>query len=61
MIEYRQIKGYTYEEFVLNNLLSQYDNVYYFKDTPEYIIAKTKLYSNYNIYNKYKNCDKYYN
>jgi len=57
MNEYRQIKGNTYEEYVLNNLLSYYDNVYYFKDTPEYIIAKTKLYNNYEIYTKYKNCD----
>lgn len=54
---YRQIKGNTYEEFVLTNLLNDYDNVYYFKDTPEYIIAKTKLYSNNNAYPKYKNCD----
>ena len=57
MTVYKQIKGNTYEEFVLNNLLSQYDSIYYFKETPEYIIAKTKLYSNFDIYNKYKNCD----
>lgn len=57
MNEYRQIKGNTYEEYVLNTLLSKYDNVYYFKETPEYIISKTKLYNNYEIYNKYKNCD----
>lgn len=54
---YKQIKGNTYEEFVLDYLLNEYDYVYYFKNTPEYIIAKTKLYSNYDIYNKYKNCD----
>lgn len=52
MTEYRQIKGNTYENFVLNFLLNDYDNVYYFKDTPEYIIAKTKLYLNYEIYLK---------
>jgi predicted helicase len=57
MTDYKQIKGNTYEEFVLNSLLNEYDNVYYFKDTPEYIIAKTKLYLNYQIYQKYKNCD----
>ena len=57
MNEYRQIKGNTYEQFVLDNLLSIYDNVFFFKDTPEYIISKTKLYSNYEIYIKYKNSD----
>jgi len=56
-MEYRQLKGKTYEEFVLQNLLSEYDNVYFFKETPEYIITKTKLYNNYELYNKYKNCD----
>ncbi len=30
MTEYRQIKGNTYEQFVLDNLLTIYDNVYYF-------------------------------
>jgi len=58
MIEqFKKIKGDTYEEYVLNNLLSNYDNVYYFSETPENVIAKTKLYSNYEIYNKYKKCD----
>ena len=57
MNEYRQNKGYTYEEYVLNYLYNEYDSVYLFKDTPEDIIAKTKLYSNYDIYLKYKNCD----
>jgi superfamily II DNA or RNA helicase len=57
MTEYRQIKGYSYEEYVLNSLINDYDSVYYFKNTPENIIAKTKLYSNYEIYQKYKNCD----
>jgi len=56
-MEYRQLKGKTYEEFILQNLLSEYDNVYFFKETPEYIISKTKLYNNYELYNKYKNCD----
>ena len=57
MTEYNQLKGNTYEEFVLNNLLNKYDAVYYFKETPEDIIAKTKLYSKYDIYQKYKNSD----
>lgn len=57
MYQYRQIKGFTYEEFVFNSLLNDFDNVYYFKDTPEFIIAKTKLYLNQQIYHKYKNCD----
>lgn len=57
MTEYRQIKGNTYEEFVFDSLLNEYDNVYFFKETPESVIAKTKLYSNYDMYLKYKNCD----
>jgi superfamily II DNA or RNA helicase len=57
MSNYKQIKGNTYEDYVLNSLLNEYDNIYHFKDTPEYIIAKTKLYSNKEIYQKYKNCD----
>ena len=57
MTEYRQIKGNTYEEFVFDSLLNEYDNVYFFKDTPESVISKTKLYKNYDMYLKYKNCD----
>jgi predicted helicase len=57
LTNYIQNKGYTYEEFVYSNLIEHYDVVYKFKETPEYIIAKTKLYDNYEIYNKYKNCD----
>lgn len=57
MTEYKKIKGDTYEKYVMDNLLSEYDNVYYFKDTPEFIISNTKLYSNYDVYLKYKNCD----
>ena len=57
MDNYTQLKGNTYEEYVLHYLLNDYDNVYFFKDTPENIISKTKLYNNYDIYNKYKNCD----
>ncbi len=51
------MKGYSYEDFVSYNLLDEYDSVYKFKDTPEYVIAKTKLYDDLHIYNKYKNCD----
>jgi len=57
MVEYKKLKGDTYEEYVFNNLLSEYDNVYYFKETPEFVMAKTKLYENYDIYQKYKKCD----
>ena len=46
MNEYHKYKGNTYEEYVLHNLLNDYDNVYFFKDTPENIISKTKLYNN---------------
>jgi predicted RNA-binding protein with PIN domain len=55
--KYIQMKGYSYEDFVSYNLLDEYDSVYKFKDTPEYVIAKTKLYDDLHIYNKYKNCD----
>jgi superfamily II DNA or RNA helicase len=55
--EYIQHKGYIYEDYVLKSLMDEYDNVYKFKDTPEYIISKTSLYENYDIYNKYRNCD----
>lgn len=57
METYRHKKGYSYEEYTLNNLLSKYDNVYFFKETPESVIAKTNLYYNYDAYCKYKNCD----
>jgi len=43
METYKKDKGDVYEKFVLNNLLQEYDNVYYFKDTPEHIISKTKI------------------
>lgn len=54
---YIQIKGYAYEDFVSNSLINDYDAVYKFKETPEYVIAKTKLYTNKDIYLKYANCD----
>lgn len=52
-----KIKGDLYELFVLNTLSNDFDSVYFFQDTPEYIIAKTNLRSKYDIYLKYKNCD----
>ena len=58
--QYIQEKGYKYEEYVLNYLKTkknEYDNVWFFKDTPEYIIAKTSLYDSYEIYSKYRNMD----
>jgi len=57
LTNYIHDKGYTYEDFVFDNLINEYDTVYKFKETPEYIIAKTKLYENLEIYNKYKKCD----
>jgi superfamily II DNA or RNA helicase/phage anti-repressor protein len=54
---YIQTKGYAYEDFVCNSLINEYDAVYKFSETPEYIIAKTKLYTNKEIYLKYSNCD----
>lgn len=54
---YNQIKGNTYEQFCLIHLLNEYDDVYFFKETPEHVISKTKLYDNYDMYLKYKNCD----
>lgn len=57
MSNYKTIKGNIYEDFVLNNLLAEYDVIYHFKETPEYIITKTSLYNNYDVYLKYKNCD----
>ena len=44
MDKYRQVKGKTYEEYVLENTLTDFDKVYFFKDTPEHIISKTKLF-----------------
>jgi superfamily II DNA or RNA helicase/phage anti-repressor protein len=54
---YKQIKGNNYELFVLNKLKLQYDEVFFFKFTPERILQHTKLFNNYDIYTKYKNCD----
>lgn len=57
---YIKTKGDVYEEYVLNyirNNKSQYDNGWFYKDTPEYVIAKTTLYDSYDIYCKYRNCD----
>jgi predicted helicase len=52
-----KIKGDLYEQFVLDTLATEYDYVYYFKNTPEYYIAKTNLHLKYDIYHKYKNSD----
>ena len=57
---YIQTKGYTYEEYVYNKLKANkndFDDVWFFKHTPEYIIAKTSLYDSYEIYTKYRNED----
>lgn len=49
--------GDKYELYVLKHLQKTYDGAWLFKHTPEKIIAKTKLYNNYALYTKYKNCD----
>jgi hypothetical protein len=57
---YIQNKGYSYEQFVYNNLQldkNNFDNVWFYKDVPENIIAKTSLYDTYELYSKYRNCD----
>ena len=54
---YNKIKGYTYEQYTLEYLFNDYDQVYYFKNTPEYILSKTKLFSNKKIIDKYLKCD----
>jgi len=54
---YKQNKGYNYELFILNKLKLQYDEVFFYKFTPERILQHTKLFNNYDIYTKYKNCD----
>ena len=54
---YKHNKGNNYELFVLNKLKSQYDEVFFFKFTPERILQHTKLLNNYDIFTKYKNCD----
>ena len=57
---YIQTKGYTYEEYVYNKLKvnkNNFDDIWFFKHVPEYIIAKTSLYDSYEIYTKYRNDD----
>ena len=57
---YIQSKGYTYEKYVYDILKTNknnFDDVWYFKTTPEHIIAKTSLYDSYNIYTQYRNDD----
>jgi superfamily II DNA or RNA helicase len=54
------LQGYTYEKYILDlfkNSKDTYDNIWFYKEAPEYIIAKTSLYDSYYLYNKYKNCD----
>ena len=60
LTEYIQTKGYSYENYVYNLLKNDkkyFDNIWFFKYTPENIIAKTSLYDSYEIYSKYRNCD----
>ena len=60
LTNYIQTKGYTYEIYILNHfkeLKNEYDDIWLFKDIPEYIIAKTSLYDSYDLYCKYRNSD----
>jgi superfamily II DNA or RNA helicase/phage anti-repressor protein len=60
LAQYIQEKGRSYEQYVLEYLLKVdkwFDNVWFFKNTPEHIISKTKLYESYDIYKKYRNSD----
>ena len=44
MNKYTQIKENDYENYILNKLKLEYDNVWLFKNTPEKILQNTKLY-----------------
>ena len=59
LTNYIQTKGYTYEKYIISFLQqnNEYDNIWLFKDVPEYIIAKTSLYDSYELYNSYRNLD----
>jgi len=54
---YKKNKGDTYEFYVLQKLKKNFDDIWLFKFTPEKILQQTKLFDNYDIYTKYKNCD----
>ena len=54
---YKKNKGDTYEIYVLQYLKNKFDDIWFFKFTPEKILQQTKLLNNYDIYTKYKNCD----
>jgi hypothetical protein len=54
---YKKNKGDTYEFYVLQKLKKNFDDIWFFKFTPEKILQQTKLFDNYDIYTKYKNCD----
>jgi superfamily II DNA or RNA helicase len=57
LTNYIQKKGYSYEKYILDLSKNDYDDIWFFKDVPEYIIAKTSLYDSYELYTKYRNCD----
>jgi superfamily II DNA or RNA helicase/phage anti-repressor protein len=58
LTNYIKTKGNEYEKYVLNFFKSKIDvKAWLFKNTPEYIIAKTNLYKSYDLYSKYRNCD----
>jgi predicted helicase len=57
LTNYIQTKGYSYEQYVYNKLKKKFNNIWFFKNVPEYIIQKTNLYNSYNTYTKYRNSD----
>jgi superfamily II DNA or RNA helicase len=57
LTDYIQTKGYAYEQYVYEKLKKKFDNIWFFKNVPEYVIKKTKLYNSYDIYTKYRNSD----
>jgi hypothetical protein len=60
LTNYIQTKGYTYEQYIYDYLKKDkinFDDIWFFKQVPEYVIAKTSLYDSYDIFSKYRNAD----
>ena len=49
LTDYIQTKGYTYEQYVYDKLKNEFENIWFFKSVPEYVIQKTNLYNIYNL------------
>ena len=50
--KYIQDKGHAYEQYVYHKLKNDkinFDNVWFFKSVPEYVIKKTKLYDSHDM------------